>query len=241
MYTFVYIISSSVTMKRNIFFITIALGSIFLTGCSKVNDKEEIVEEMVDQEAVEKEKKIQEALSSYKKGEYPLYIDGIVLVNKDYGIPDDFATDLNSELLEQFEIMKSDAKKAGLDINIRSGFRTMETQEMLFNNYAKKDGIEKANRYSAVPGYSEHQTGLAVDISNGDYSTSIGDWFTETPQTKWLYENAHKYGFILRYPQGKEHITGYKYESWHYRYVGVYHSQHFNQNNLTLEEYLGVK
>lgn len=228
-------------MNRNIFFITIALGSVFLTGCSKVNDKEEIVEEVVDQEAVEKEKKIQEALSSYREGEYPLYIDGIVLVNKDYGIPDDFATDLNSELLEQFEIMKSDAKKAGLDINIRSGFRTMETQEMLFNNYVKKDGIEKANRYSAVPGYSEHQTGLAIDISNGDYSTSIGDWFTETPQAKWLYENAHKYGFILRYPQGKEHITGYKYESWHYRYVGVYHSQNFNQNNLTLEEYLGVK
>lgn len=232
-------------MNKNKLFTICALGSIFLTGCSKVNNEENSVEEMVELKEAEEDKakkeKVAEALLNYKEGEYPLYIDGIVLVNKEYAIPEDFATGLDSELLEQFEIMKSDAKKDGLDINIRSGFRTTETQRMLYDNYVKRDGVEKASRYSALPGHSEHQTGLAIDISNGDYVTSIGDWFNETPQAKWLYENAHKYGFILRYPQGKEDITGYKYESWHYRYVGTEHSQYFNQNNLTLEEYLNIK
>ena len=234
-------------MKKNSILVGWTISSMFLVGCSTSNikidtSKDEKIEQNEQEEALkEKENKIKEGLALYKEGESPLYIDGVLLVNKEYGIPKDFASDLDKELLEQFELMKADAKKDGLDINIRSGFRTNETQKMLYDNYVKRDGIEKANRYSAVPGHSEHETGLAIDISNGDYQTSIGDWFTDTPQAKWLYENAYKYGFILRYPQGKEHITGYKYESWHYRYVGTEHSQHFNQNNLTLEEYLGIK
>lgn len=212
-----------------------------LTGCEKEEIKEEVAQQgAIEQEKANQEEKIKEALSLYKEGETPLYIDGILVVNKDYKLPENFTNELDAELLEQFEIMKADAKKEGLDINIRSGFRSTETQSILYNNYVQRDGVEKASRYSAKPGHSEHETGLAIDISNGDYTTSIGDWFNDTPQAKWLYENAHKYGFILRYPEGKEDITGYKYESWHYRYVGVEHSQYFNQNNLTLEEYLGL-
>lgn len=230
-------------MDKNKLLILCALTTaLCLTGCEKEEIKEEITqEELIEQEKAKQEEKIKEALSLYKEGETPLYIDGILVVNKDYRLPENFTNELNAEVLEQFEVMKADAKKEGLDINIRSGFRSTETQTMLYNNYVQRDGVEKANRYSAKPGHSEHETGLAIDISNGDYTTSIGDWFNDTPQAKWLYENAHKYGFILRYPEGKEDITGYKYESWHYRYVGVEHSQYFNQNNLTLEEYLGLK
>lgn len=230
-------------MDKNKLLILCALTTVpCLTGCEKEEIKDEITqEEIIEQEKAKQEEKIKEALSLYKEGETPLYIDGILVVNKDYRLPENFTNELNAEVLEQFEVMKADAKKEGLDINIRSGFRSTETQTMLYNNYVQRDGVEKANRYSAKPGHSEHETGLAIDISNGDYTTSIGDWFNDTPQAKWLYENAHKYGFILRYPEGKEDITGYKYESWHYRYVGVEHSQYFNQNNLTLEEYLGLK
>ena len=230
-------------MKNNKLLILCALTTATcVTGCDNQEIKEEVVQEdLIEQEKIKKEQKIKEAISLYKENENPLYINNILVVNKDYNLPKNFANELNTEVLEQFEIMKSAAKEVGLDINIRSGFRSTETQTMLYNNYVQRDGIEKASKYSAKPGHSEHESGLAIDISNGDYVKSIGDWFNDTPQAQWLYENAHKYGFILRYPQGKEDITGYKYESWHYRYVGVEHSKHFNQNNLTLEEYLGLR
>ena len=234
-------------MKKKGLFIGYTVSSLFLTGCSvsEFNNKdnsEDVIEISEEEKGLkEKQEKIKIGLSSYKEGVSPLYIDGILVVNKEYSLPKDFTNKLEDEVLEQFNLMKADAKKDGLDINIRSGFRSNEVQEMLYTNYVKKDGVEKASRYSARPGHSEHETGLGIDISNGDYETSIGDWFTDTPQAKWLYENAYKYGFILRYPEGKEDITGYKYESWHYRYVGKEHSQYFNQNNLTLEEYLGLK
>jgi D-alanyl-D-alanine carboxypeptidase len=235
-------------LKKRLFIaLTAMISSSLLLGCNndenlENNLNEETEEILIDEEyeAAKRRLIIELAKDSYVEGETPLMIEGIVLVNKEYGIPSDFATGLDEEMLKQFELMKADAKSDGLDINIRSGYRTQETQETLFNNYVAKDGLEEAMRYSAVPGFSEHQTGLAIDISNGDSQTSIGDWFTETPQATWLYENAWKYGFILRYPEGKENITGYKYESWHYRYVGVAHSENFNQNDLTLEEYLGI-
>ena len=108
--------------------------------------------------------------------------------------------------------------------------------KQLYNTYVRRDGEENANRYSAMPGYSEHQTGLAIDITNERTNRSIGSWFNDTPQASWLYENAYKYGFILRYPEGKEDITKYSYEPWHIRYVGNIASYIYN-NNLTLEEY----
>lgn len=234
-------------MKKTKLLLSYAIGSMLLVGCTSSNTKEESVKEEVLEENIEelkekeKQEKINEAISKYVEGENPLYIDGILIVNKDYSIPKDFANKLDEEVQAKFELMKEAAEEDGLVLSIRSGFRSHETQSMLYNNYVARDGVEKASRYSAKPGHSEHETGLAIDISNGDPNKSIGDWFTDTPQAKWLYENAHKYGFILRYPEGKEDITGYKYESWHYRYVGTEHSQYFNQNNLTLEEYLGIK
>lgn len=194
--------------------------------------------------AVDKPKnKFENKRSEYIEGEKPLYVDGMLLVNKEYGLPEDYDPNdgkLEDEVIEAFEEMKEAAKKDGITINIRSGYRSYSIQKQLYDDYVRRDGKENADRYSAVPGFSEHQTGLAIDITTEDKITSIGPWFDETPQAKWIYENAYKYGFVLRYPKGKEHITGYKTESWHYRYIGKEHSKNFNMNDLTLEEYFGI-
>lgn len=166
-----------------------------------------------------------------------------MVANKDYGLPSEYAPTSGSEdyeAMEAFKEMQEAAKKDGIKITVRSGYRSYDTQVQLYNDYVKRDGKKAADRYSSVPGFSEHQTGLALDISNSK-KRSVGTWFDETPQAEWLYENAYKYGFILRYPKGKEDITGYMYESWHYRYIGKEHSKNFKMNNLTLEEYLGLK
>ncbi|MEF9990605.1 MAG: M15 family metallopeptidase [Romboutsia sp.] len=179
-------------------------------------------------------------ISKYIEGKNPLYIDGIVVVNKDYCVPKDYISYQEDEANKAFETMKKDASEEGITLNIRSGHRSYNSQVGLFNKYAQKDGSQEANTYSAKPGHSEHQTGLAFDITNKNTNKAPGDWFDNTPESKWLYKNAHKYGFILRYPEGKQHITGYIYESWHYRYIGPEHSKNFNMNNLTLEEYLDM-
>lgn len=130
--------------------------------------------------------------------------------------------------------MQADAKALGLNIPLVSGYRSYETQENLYNKYVKKDGEKKANTYSAKPGESEHQTGLAFDIGSVDRS------FANTIEAKWLAENAYLYGFIVRYPKGKTDITGYIYEPWHVRYLGEKKAKDVYLSGLTLEEYLGV-
>ena len=180
--------------------------------------------------------------TEYIEGVQPLYVDGIVVVNKEYGLPQDYraADELEKDAINAAKKMMNAALEDGIVIKIRSGYRSYSIQSTLYNNYVRRDGKEAAAKYSALPGHSEHQTGLAFDFTTSDTVTSIGDWFTDTQQAKWLYENAYKFGFIIRYPQGKENITGYQYESWHYRYIGEGHSKYFAMNNLTLEEYLGL-
>ena len=229
-------------MKKNILLGSTILISGIITGCTKSEDiiNTDEISEVITSNEDDTSSNLQKAKDEYIEGEKPVYINNILVANKDFGIPKNFASGLNNELLEAFNQMKSDAKEEGIILNIRSGFRSYETQETLYNNYIARDGLEKASRYSAKPGYSEHQTGLAIDITTEDTTISIGDWFNDTKQAEWLYNNAYKYGFILRYPKGKEHITGYKYESWHYRYVGIEHSKNFAMNDLTLEEYLKI-
>lgn len=134
---------------------------------------------------------------------------------------------------EQFEKMAKDALELGYKIVAVSAYRSYYYQDSLYKNYVKEKGLEYADKCSARPGHSEHQTGLAVDImgSNNDYNL-----FASSKEFNWVKENAHKYGFILRYPEGKEYITGFKYEPWHYRYVGDIAS-YIYENNITLEEY----
>ena len=133
-----------------------------------------------------------------------------------------------------FEKMAKDAKEKGYNIIAVSAYRSYNYQEKLYNNYVKDKGLYYADMASARAGHSEHQTGLALDISDSslDY-----DNFELTKEFTWIKENAHKYGFIMRYPKATFHITGFKYEPWHYRYVGIDIATYIYNNNITLEEY----
>lgn len=172
----------------------------------------------------------------------PTYINGILLANKIYPLPSTFAPGENKEARQELDKMLATAKKQGFDFVAFSGYRSFDYQTTLYNNYVNRDGQAAADRYSARPGYSEHQTGLAFDIGErGKENLWLTEEFGETPGGQWLLTNAQDYGFILRFPKNKEDITGYMYESWHYRYVGVDVAKEIKKKDITLEEYLGVK
>ena len=166
-----------------------------------------------------------------------------VLVNKYNSLNKDFVpnklvevdnTKLSFIAAKEFNNMKRQAKEENLNLVAISGYRSYEYQASLYNKYVNKDTKEKADTYSARPAHSEHQTGLAIDISNGESS------YTEFENTKefiWMKNNAHKFGFILRYPKDKENITGYIYEAWHYRYVGLDIAMYIKKHNITFDEY----
>ena len=138
---------------------------------------------------------------------------------------------LNSEAYTKYVEMYDAAAKEGLYLKIVSSYRTEDYQRGLYNSYLKNNGFAHAEKYSARPGYSEHQTGLAVDIN------SLYVSFENSKEYKWLKEHAHEYGFIERYQKGKEYITGYAYEPWHYRYVGIDAAKIIHEQNITFEEY----
>ena len=141
---------------------------------------------------------------------------------------------VRKEVLKNFTNLFKDSKKHGYKITIVSAYRDYDYQKKLFDGYVEEKGLKYALKCSAKPGHSEHQTGLAIDVmgSNNDYNL-----FAESKEFEWMKNNAYKYGFILRYPEGKENITGFKYEPWHYRYVGIDIATYIYNNNLTLEEY----
>ena len=166
----------------------------------------------------------------------------LIICNKYHKLKGDYVPDLASlsgygggqmekEAAKYFKMMSDAAKKDGIKIYNVSGYRSYDTQKKLYNNYVLRDGKEKADTYSARAGTSEHQTGLATDVN------SISTSFDTTDAFKWLSKNAYKYGFILRYPKGKEYITGYMYEPWHYRYVGIDTAKIIYEKNITYEEY----
>lgn len=140
---------------------------------------------------------------------------------------------------QQLTAMFKDATADGITLRVVSAYRSFDYQIQLFDRYAARNGIEAANTYSALPGQSEHQTGLVVDVDDGTSNYTLKQSFDQTAAFAWLDANAHHYGFILRYPNGKEAITGYLYEPWHYRYIGdINAATYIHDNNLTLEEYL---
>lgn len=147
---------------------------------------------------------------------------------------------LREEAARALEKMFAAAEVDGIYLAGVSGYRSHETQTKLFNYYVERDGYDKAKTYSAVPGTSEHETGLAIDISGSTGKCAAQDCFGGTAEAIWLANNGAKYGFIVRYPEGKENITGYKYEPWHMRYVGVDIAEKINNENITLEEYYGM-
>ena len=141
---------------------------------------------------------------------------------------------INKDTYESFKEMKNDMNKENLDIEIISAYRSYDYQNNLYNNYLKYETKALVDSYSARAGYSEHHTGLAIDIDN---KTSNFEQFYLTKEYLWMNTNAHKYGFILRYPKDKENITGYTYEPWHYRYIGKDIATYIKEHNITYEEY----
>lgn len=163
------------------------------------------------------------------------YVNGILIVNKTYSLPKDYDPgSLNNDAKNAFDEMQKSAEGENIKLWIASGYRSYTLQNSLYNNYVLKDGKEKADTYSARPGHSEHQTGLAMDLNIIDSS------FEGTPEAIWIEQNCYKYGFIIRYPKGKESITGYKYEPWHIRYLGKEIAKKVYDSGKTLEEYLNI-
>ncbi len=177
--------------------------------------------------------------------------DFAILVNKQNSLNKDYSpktvvpnvssnsnVPVRYDIVDAVEKLFNDSKKAGLNLILVSGYRSYETQSSIYNNNLKNKGEVWTSQFSAKPGQSEHQTGLALDISSVSQGGGLYQSFGETEEGKWLKENCSNYGFILRFLEGKEDITGYTYEPWHFRYVGVEVAKYIMDNNLTFEEYL---
>ena len=162
------------------------------------------------------------------------YINGILIVNKKYSVPSTYSPGVNPTAYNAYIALKNAANAAGFSMPLISGYRSYQTQTNLYNRYVAQYGEKVANTFSAKPGQSEHQTGLAFDVG------SIDNNYGQTAAGKWLAENAHRFGFIIRYPKGKEAITGYQYEPWHIRYLGTDIATDVYNKGVCLEEYLGI-
>ena len=164
---------------------------------------------------------------------------GILLVNKEYALSMDYNTGEDPEARDYLnKMIEACNDEIGKNLTAFSGYRTYEYQKNLFNRYVKKDGYDNAVMYSAKPRHSEHETGLAFDIGGLDQTNWLKEKFEDTEEGIWLRENAHRFGFVLRYPKGKADITGYMYEPWHFRYIGIEHATNVYERDITLEEYL---
>ncbi len=164
------------------------------------------------------------------------YIQDILIVNKKYGLPQDYAPGVDPVAQEHVNALLQEMQNQGLDVGwTTSNFRSYEYQTQLYNNYVATYGQEAADTFSARPGFSEHQTGLAFDLT-----TSTGELITAPTEAQWLLDHAAEYGFIVRYQEGKEAITGYQAEPWHLRYIGE-RAQEIANSGLTLEEFLGAE
>ena len=159
-------------------------------------------------------------------------VEDLKTISKTYSYGDN--KKLNKEAYDAFISLADDAKKEGYTILIVSSYRTYQDQEDVWKDYKASFGTKKADAYAARAGSSEHETGLAIDVA--DYNDK-NDKFEATESFKWMQTNAHKYGYILRYPKDKENITGYSYEAWHYRYVGIDTATKVYNEGIIYDEY----
>lgn len=186
--------------------------------------------------------------------------DLLVLVNKKYKLPSTYAPNdlvkasnsgirrgdsysLRNTVIADLTSMVTDSKTDGIDLSIVSGYRSYQTQVNTYNYWLSKNNndVEYVDTFSARPGHSQHQLGTVIDFSSIEISDQLGDSFANTRASKWLIENAYKYGFVLSYPKGYESTTGYKYESWHYRYIGKENALEMKNSGMILENYLSSK
>ena len=172
-----------------------------------------------------------------------------ILVNKHYSLPEKYAPDdivemsnwyaypgnsIRKDVLEAFKEMSKAAKEDGITLIVNSSYRSYDEQKKIYSEYEDKKGKEYADKYAARPDFSEHQTGLSLDIFTP--GAGMGN-FENTKAFEWLSNNCYKYGFILRYPKDKEDITGYSYEAWHYRFLGKSLSKKVYDSGITFDEY----
>ena len=180
----------------------------------------------------------------------------LILVNKTHPVDKDYKPDdltkvkdyapdraestryMRDEAAKAFGMLVDKAAEEGVVIKMTTAYRSYDFQKILFDSYVEKEGEEKANTFSAKPGQSEHQTGLAVDVSSPSVDYQLSGEYGKTKEGKWLADHACRFGFILRFPKGKEEITGYQYEPWHLRYVGLTAAKEIYDQDITLEEYL---
>ena len=220
-------------------------------GQLELNEGSEVDEEPESQNPTEADKDTkQDALPTEDRTKYierqklpskPTFIQGVLIANKQHPLPENFKPEESIEARLAFDEMAAEALLDDFNLYAFSTYRSFDRQVELYARYVEQDGEEAADRYSARPGYSEHQTGLAFDIGEVNREK---DWassrFGNTEAGKWLASNAHRFGYIMRYPEGKEKVTGYMHESWHFRYVGPEIAEKIYEANSTLEEYLGL-
>lgn len=194
-----------------------------------------------------------EAVSTPKDdlGPICMVVNKVNKISKDYipdnlryvNVPFTFSEKVDKRKMEDeaasaLERMFSDAKDEGIILKGVSGYRSYETQEAIYDYSVRKNGKNHAEDYSAKEGESEHQTGLAMDLTADSNLDALTEAFANTKEGKWVRDNCYKYGFIIRYPKDKEDITGYAYEPWHVRYVGTKAAGEIYREGLTLEEYV---
>lgn len=240
------------------------------TDGSQLPKREEKIEEVVVLDKVDalKNSSYSSFVSSSNWWSYPSDIkpairsgdDLLVLVNKEYQLPSTYAPSdlvsaslsgirkgesfmLRNILINDLKDLVNDAKADGIDLSIRSGYRSYATQQSTYNYWVSYNGgsINAADKISARPGHSHHQLGTAVDFSSAEIQDGLGGSFSSTKASVWLADNAWKYGFAIGYPYGYESVTGYSYESWHYRYIGKTYAQEMHSSGMILELYLRGK
>jgi LAS superfamily LD-carboxypeptidase LdcB/uncharacterized protein YjdB len=162
------------------------------------------------------------------------YFDGVMIANKTYTLPASYNPGVQPVAMDAFYDMQAAAAADGISLWILSSYRSYEDQEVIYNRYVAQDGRDAADTYSSRPGHSDHQTGYTFDLN------SLEQDFQYDPAGQWLDKNCYKYGFIIRYPKGKDGSTGYMYEPWHVRYIGVDLATKVTQSGLSLEEYFGI-
>ncbi len=162
------------------------------------------------------------------------YFDGVMIANKTYTLPASYNPGVQPEAMDAFYDMQAAAASEGISLWILSSYRSYDDQEVIYNRYVAQDGRDAADTYSSRPGHSDHQTGYTFDLN------SLEQDFQYDPAGQWLDKNCYKYGFIIRYPKGKDSSTGYMYEPWHVRYIGVDLATKVTQSGLSLEEYFGI-
>lgn len=162
------------------------------------------------------------------------YVDGIMIANKTYTLPRDFAPGIQPDAYDAFLEMQSAAAEDGISLYIVSGYRSYSDQDAIYARYVSNDGRAAADTYSSRPGHSDHQTGYTFDLNSLEQS------FENTAEGIWLAEHCAQYGFIIRYPKGKDAYTGYMFEPWHVRYIGKEKAEAITESGLSLEEYYGI-